>query len=92
MKNKFEKWEKIREKGMWHFIFKYGVLYWGVSTAVLFSIVIPIVVRSSENVSFIKVFPLSILLFPLGGLAFGALMWIYCEIVYKKWGKRRTSG
>ena len=43
MRNKSEKWEKLRAKGKWNFILKYGVLLWGVGTAVLFSLFFPMV-------------------------------------------------
>ncbi len=39
MRNAFSKWEKLRAKGMWHFIVLYGVLLWGIGTAVLFSLI-----------------------------------------------------
>jgi len=29
MRNKFENWEKLRAKGKWNYILKYGVLLWG---------------------------------------------------------------
>jgi len=40
MTEKFEKWGRIRVKGKWDFIIKYGFLLWGLGTAVLFSLVV----------------------------------------------------
>ena len=34
-----EKWTKIRELGRSKFVLRYGVLGWGVSTAILFSLI-----------------------------------------------------
>jgi hypothetical protein len=82
MKMKLEEWEKIRTKGKWHYILTYGVLLWGVSTAILFSLLTTFVM--GEQASFLITLPLSIVLFPLGGIAWGYFMWIFSEKAYKK--------
>lgn len=81
MRNKFEKWEKIRAKGKWNYILLDGVLGWGVSTAVLFSVIFPLI---DGKQSFLHVFALSIFLFPLGGIAWGYFMWMFIEKAYEK--------
>ncbi len=82
MSNKLEKWEKLRAKGKWHFILIYGVLGWGVGTAALFSLIFPLVM--GHKVPFLPVFASSIVLFPLGGIAWGYCMWILSEKAYAK--------
>ena len=84
MSNKLEKWEKLRAKGKWNYILIYGVLGWGVSTGVLFSLIFPLVMGG--KVPFLPVFALSIVLFPLGGIAWGYCMWILSEKAYAKAG------
>ena len=82
MRNKIEKWEKLRAKGKWNFILKYGVLLWGVGTAVLFSLFFPMVMGGKKPS--LPVFALSIVLFPIGGIAWGYFMWIFGENAYMK--------
>jgi hypothetical protein len=84
MKDKLEKWKKVRAKGKWHFVLKYGIFFLGVSTAILFILILPMV---NKDVSFIMIFPVSIVLFPLGGLLWGTIMWTLSEHIYKK-GKK----
>ena len=83
MTDKLEKWQKLRAKGKWNYILIYGVLGWGVGTGILFSLVFPLVINAMFfKVPFLPVFALSIVVFPLGGVAWGYWMWIYCEKVY----------
>lgn len=78
---KFEKWERTRSKGKWNFIIKYGVVFWGLLTAVLCSLFISLVLRKA---SFFEILPLSLVLFPIGGIAWGLAMWNYTEKIYHK--------
>ena len=83
MTDKLEKWEKLRAKGKWNYIFIYGVLGWGVGTGIIFSLLFPLVTEAmSSKAPFLPVFALSIVLFPLGGIAWAWFMWIYAEKVY----------
>jgi uncharacterized membrane protein len=82
MSNKLEKWEKLRAKGKWNYILIYGVLLWGASTAILFSLIFPLAMGG--KVTFLPVFALSIVLFPLGGIAWGYFMWTFIEKAYEK--------
>ena len=81
MKKKFEKWEKIREKGKWDYIIKYGVLVWGIGTAIAYSIIMH---QINKGTSFLVTLGLSLVLFPLGGIAWGYFMWCYMEKAYQK--------
>ena len=83
MTGKLEKWEKQRAKGKWNYILIYGVLGWGVGTGILFSLVFPLVTEAmGDKAPFLPVFAGSIVLFPLGGVAWGYWMWILAEKVY----------
>lgn len=83
MNNKLENWEKLRAKGKWNYILIYGVLGWGISAGILFSLIFPLVMGAKgSRVSFLPVLALSIVLFPLGGIAWACFMWIYAEKVY----------
>lgn len=83
MTDKLEKWEKLRTKGKWNYILIYGVLGWGVGTGILFSLVFPLVMEAmGDKPPFLPVFAGSIVLFPLGGIAWAWFMWIYAEKVY----------
>ena len=82
MTKKFEKWEKLREKGKWNYILKYGVMIWGVGTAVFFSLIISFVME--RETSFFLILLISLILFPLGGIAWGAFMWSFIERSYAR--------
>jgi len=70
MTNKLEKWEKLRAKGKWNYILLYGVLGWGFSTGILFSLIFPLgMAATGSSAPFLPVFALSVALFPLGGVA-----------------------
>jgi hypothetical protein len=84
MNDRFAKWERLRAKGKWDFIVKYGVLGWGVTTGVLFSIIFPWMLPFPNKPSFWLMLPLSLVLFPLGGVAWGYFMWIFSEKAYRK--------
>ena len=82
-KDKLEKWEKLRAKGKWTYILIYGVLAWGVSTGILFSLIWPLAMEAmGSKPPFLPVFAFSIVGFPLGGVAWGYCMWIYIEKIY----------
>jgi len=51
-------------KGKWHYIFVYGVLGWGVSKAILFSLMQVFL----GEAAFFAILPLLLILFPIGGL------------------------
>lgn len=79
MKNIFRIWEKLRGRGKWSFILIHGVLLWGVSTALLFSLIFSLVMVCD----FMSIFVFSIILFPLGGVIWGYFMWIFRENLRK---------
>jgi len=78
--SKKEKLNKLVAKGIWHYVLVYGVLLWGVTTAILFSIFWHFFGLSS----FGSVILPSLIQFPLGGVIFGLLMWYIMKWQYKK--------
>ncbi len=74
------KWEQTRKIGRRSFILRYGVLGWGVPTAILFSVFMSL----KNGASFLSVLPLAIVLFPVGGIAFGGIMWALSERQFAK--------
>lgn len=76
-----ENWEKIRAKGKVRFVFFYGAIGWGVSTASI-SIVIMWLLAPSVN---LKDFTfLSFVIFPLLGILWAVNIWRRCEGEVKK--------
>lgn len=78
--SKLEKLEKTLEKGKLKFVVLHGVLGWGVTTAILFS-VFQHLMGSSQTVSSIAV---SLVAFPIGGMLWGIWMWHVLQKQYKK--------
>jgi hypothetical protein len=80
-KLKLDKLAKIRALGRKQFVLRYGVLGWGLSTAVAFAAV------EGYMHGFERFFGLlipSLILFPLGGILWGRLMWMYFEWMRKR--------
>ncbi|MDR9419116.1 hypothetical protein [Gracilimonas sp.] len=62
------------ERNPWLFIVVYGVLFWGVTTAVLYSALMSFLFDDSMW----DIFSYSIIVFPIGGFAWGgAMLWWY---------------
>ena len=83
--NDEKKWEVTREAGRASFVLRYGVLAWGVTTALLFTLVRALEDGADANVPL--TLAASMLLFPLGGILWGHTMWWFCE----KMRRRRLS-
>jgi hypothetical protein len=81
IERRLDRWERIRAAGRKRFIVLWGVLGWGVCSALLFSVWI---IRS-EHESFwsgVGTAAVSLIVFPLGGIFFGYMTWIMCECMY----------
>ncbi|WP_048767573.1 hypothetical protein [Oligella urethralis] len=79
------KWETTRAKGFWRFVLVDGALFWGLGTAILFALITWLRSDSAEE---IRMLPLAFILFPLGGILWGATMWW----LFERMSKRKTSG
>lgn len=80
------KWKKQRAKGIIKFDLIHGVAVWGVTTAILFSLVMPLIEKQelSYFASFIEQLKTAIIVFPLGGIVFGLWTWVWNEKIYQK--------
>ena len=74
------KLEKTLSKGKWYYIIVHGAIGWGISTGVLFSLL----QSFTHETSFIDAIELSLILFPIGGICWGASMWFYFNKQYNK--------
>jgi hypothetical protein len=76
-----EKSDKIRKLGRGKFVLRYGVLGWGISTAILFSLIMGFT-EGWDGFVF-KLIP-ALIIFPLGGFVWGRLMWAFLERTDKR--------
>lgn len=81
-KQKSEKLRALIEKGKWSYIFKYGVLFWGVLTAILFSALMHF--TTSVPFTFTDIIFIALALFPIGGFFWGLAMWFFLVREYRK--------
>ncbi len=77
--HQFERWERLRGKGMLRFVVVQGALAWGLSTAAIFSLLM----WRFSDMDISRVVTLSMVAFPLGGLLWGAAMWWIVEWRYR---------
>ena len=78
--DQFSKWEKIRKKGFFSFVLFWGVAVWGVGTAIFWSLFMWL----ASDINLRRLLPMALLLFPIGGLIWGSLMWWFAERKYKQ--------
>jgi hypothetical protein len=71
-----EKWFKLRKLGRRNFVLYYGVLGWGVSSAILFALLQGYFYGFSALLFYLVA---SLILFPIGGYAWGRFMWWFFE-------------
>jgi hypothetical protein len=71
-----EKWPKFEKLGRKQFILRYGVLGWGLPVAIGYSV--SMAYQQGWD-SFPIFLILSLILFPLGGILFGRLMWWWLQ-------------
>lgn len=72
----FEKWAKIREKGRTRYIWVNGVLGWGLTTGVLWAVVMAALQGWKHLALFLT---LAAIGFPIGGYFFGRWTWSLFE-------------
>lgn len=73
-------WAITRQKGKARFILLRGVLGWGLTTAILYSLVLWLVLDTDIKM----LLPISLVIFPMGGLLWGWSMWHFHERLFKK--------
>lgn len=76
-----EKWAKTREKGKQRFVLVNVVLGWGITTAILWSVLMEFI-EPSENIWIRPI--IALIVFPIAGVVFGHLMWDKSEKAYEK--------
>lgn len=72
------KWEKIRQQGKKRFVYRYGVLGWGLTTGIFFSIVFELINEGKIHKTVsgsLAISLFSIVLFLVGGYFWGVYMW-----------------
>ncbi|MGE5893943.1 MAG: hypothetical protein ACM34I_07795 [bacterium] len=78
----FEKWKKIREKGMIRFILLTGILSYGLPMFVVLNIINP----PKEPLSITDILAVFLICAVAGGGVFGYIMWLVQERRYRKAG------
>jgi len=77
---KKEKLKKLISKGKLHYVLWNGVFVWGVTTAVLFSLIQHFI----SNKPFTENIWISLIMFPISGIIFGLVMWSKINKQYTK--------
>jgi hypothetical protein len=81
MQNKqSNKWENTRKLGLFKFVLFYGVLYWGVTVGILWSVVMQLM-NPIDPWYFRPL--IALVLFPIAGIFFGLYMWNLNEKKFK---------
>ncbi|MBD7969239.1 hypothetical protein [Paenibacillus gallinarum] len=75
------KWERTRTKGKIKYIIFNGIIGWGVSTALIGTMLMTFV---GTNQDFFHLLLLSLIAFPLAGILFGVSTWYWSESIYQK--------
>lgn len=82
------RWARIRRKGPLRFILLRGVLGWGLVAALVYSLVMWAVAGANLRV----LLPLSMVIFPIGGVLWGAAMWWFLERRYQREARPGAAG
>jgi hypothetical protein len=76
-----ESWGKSRAKGRTRFVWRMGVVAWGLPTAITWAVVMA-AFQGWERLPLLL--PIALLLFPIGGYWFGASTWRKYEGLYEQ--------
>ncbi len=76
----FARWTQVRRKGPLRFVLLRGVLGWGLTAALLYSLIMCAVTGANLRL----LLPTALVLFPVGGLLWGAVMWWILERRYQQ--------
>ncbi len=85
--DQFTKWQQIHKQGFVRFVLIRGVLGWGIVTAILYSLLMW--VFSDSDMS--RLLPISLVIFPIGGLLWGAFIWWFSDRKHKQNGSAGDS-
>ncbi len=81
MKEKdFERWKKLRKKGVLRFVLQNGVLAWGVPVLIVMAFINKPFENGMAPVSAI----IHCVVYPIGGIFFGLVLWLTSEERYNK--------
>lgn len=72
LSEKLQRWEETRKMGLVPFVLVYGVLAWGLSTGVIWAVVMS--VMSGWEKFFMRLL-VACIFFPIGGVLFGFFVW-----------------
>lgn len=73
-----KKWTEIRKQGKRSYIWKYWVIFWGLSTAILSSLIMSFAQPADSG----PLFPIGFIVFPFVGYFAGRIMWSINENKY----------
>ncbi|EWH08955.1 hypothetical protein DS2_14764 [Catenovulum agarivorans DS-2] len=73
-------WKDIRKQGKWHFICKFGLLFYGLPMFILMAFINEPFLHGFTTQAAIGHY----LIWPIAGICFGVLMWHIAERRYKK--------
>lgn len=76
-----ENWARIRQRGRTRYIWLNGVLYWGLSTGVLWAVTMA-AVQGWDRLPRLLAF--AVIGFPIGGIFFGLWTWKLAEDRYQQ--------
>lgn len=68
-----DKIERLRKKGRWSFVIKYGVIIWGIGSSLLASVTIPLI--PWVEYTFTQLLAITLPTSCVCGILFGFLMW-----------------
>ena len=77
-----ERWPALRARGMWHFVLRKGVLFWG-GAMFAFMTVMMLVQFGAGHPRFPLLIGIALPLCAIGGLCWGLLTWYFNERVYR---------
>jgi len=82
----WKRWEATRQKGLLRFVLLFGVIRWGLCTAVTFFIVMRLINPWIP----LSTLPIDIAIFAAGGVLWGVTVWYILERKYRTY--MQTSG
>jgi len=81
-------WANTRERGRASFVWRSGVVCWGLPMAIVW----PIAMGFFQGWDRVKVlWPISLILFPIGGIFFGRMVWSIAERNYLDYLKQHPQ-